>query len=182
MDSHTLKTNEETEVKIWTDASRCDTTKLGFFAYRIKIPRFDVDIAYSGTLGHIEDSNSGEVRAIVMAMKRLHDEGWPLVCDRITLITDSDFSKMLFKQTEKIKRTAIARFMDILQEFSYLCRIWENFSSMNIEVIKSHSNNKNKKNAEKYLMNRWCDLECRRLRKTNLKGREITIDGLNELR
>jgi len=154
------------EIKIFTDASQHEESKMGFFAYRIEIPKYNVEIVNSGRLGIIKDSNEGEAKTILKAMKHLHDEGWPLIADQTTLITDSDFSHRLYKNTKEVSGKIKKQFEEVLSEFSMLCRVWNVFKNMSIKVVKSHTNTKSKD----IQMNRWCDIECRRQRRAYTKG------------
>lgn len=154
------------EIKIYTDASQHAESKMGFFAYRIEIPRYNVEIVNSGRLGRIKDANEGEVKTILKAMKHLHEEGWPFIIDNSTLVTDSDFSDQLYNQTSKLKNSVKEHYKGIVSEFSFLRNFWNCFKNMKFIVIKSHQN-KDNKNSQ---MNRWCDIECRRQRKAFIKG------------
>lgn len=170
------------EIKIYTDASQHEETKMGFFAYRIEIPRYNVDIVNSGRLGKIKDANEGEAKTILKAMKHLHDEGWPLIAEKTTLVTDSDFSHRLYKNTKGVSGKIKKQFEEVLSEFSMLCKVWNVFKNMSIKVVKSHTNTKSKD----IQMNRWCDIECRRQRKAYAKGQEelepipYIIDNVNK--
>jgi ribonuclease HI len=154
------------EIRIFTDASQHTESKMGFFAYRIEIPRYNVEIVNSGRLGRIKDANEGEAKTILRAMKHLHDEGWPFIVDNATLITDSDFSHRLYSGKFNLKNSIKQYYNKILIEFKILTEMWDSFKNLNFIVIKGHKN-KNNKNSQ---MNRWCDIECRRQRRAYIKG------------
>lgn len=149
------------EVVIYTDASHHQSTKDGFFAYRIHIPRYDIEIVNSGSLGKIGDWNEGEAKTILLAIEHLVNEGWPLITEKTTIVTDSDFAHTLYKNVKKLKSGVRGRFKGIYDRFCSIVSMWKSLHNLQFVVVKGHANQQTVHSQ----MNRWCDLECRRQRK-----------------